>query len=308
MLFRSRWGRYWLDLARYADNKGYVFFEEQTYPWGYTYRDWVIRSLNEDLPYDQFVVAQLAADHLPPAERDRHLAALGFITIGGHFVNNVHDIFDDRIDVVSRGLLGLTTTCARCHDHKFDPISQADYYALYGVFRSSTEPAVLPRLPGPIPDREEFEQFEQELAVRQARLNAFLKERREIVFRSWRERFAEYVLAAHATRDAPSTEDFMLLIPEGDQHPTVLQRYWLHLQKTRRTNDRVWRAWHALASLPEAEFAARAGEVLAQLRTGATDGGTADGGTADVPPAHPLVVAALSEPPVSTLEIGRAHV
>jgi hypothetical protein len=253
--------------------------------------------LNEDLPYDQFVVAQLAADQLPPAERDRHLAALGFITIGGHFVNNVHDIFDDRIDVVSRGLLGLTTTCARCHDHKFDPISQADYYALYGVFRSSTEPAVLPRLPGPIPEREEFEQFEQELAVRQARLNNFLKERQEIVFRSGRERFAEYVLAAHATRDAPSTEDFMLLIPEGDLHPTVLQRYWLHLQKTRRNNDRVWRAWHALAALPEAEFAARAGEVLAQLRAG----GAGDGGTGDVPPAHPLVVAALSEPPVSTL-------
>ncbi|MFN9372242.1 MAG: PSD1 and planctomycete cytochrome C domain-containing protein [Planctomycetaceae bacterium] len=294
--YGERWGRYWLDLARYADNKGYVFFEEQTYPWGYTYRDWVIRSLNEDLPYDQFVVAQLAADQLPPPERDRHLAALGFITIGGHFVNNVHDIFDDRIDVVSRGLLGLTTTCARCHDHKFDPISQADYYALYGVFRSSTEPAVLPRLPGPIPEREEFEQFEQELAVRQARLNAFLKERQEIVFRSGRERFAEYVLAAHATRDAPSTEDFMLLIPEGDLHPTVLQRYWLHLQKTRRNNDRVWRAWHALAALPETEFGARAGEVLTRLR-----GDDTDGGTADSRPAHPLVVAALAEPPVTTL-------
>ena len=294
--YGERWGRYWLDLARYADNKGYVFFEEQTYPWGYTYRDWVIRSLNEDLPYDQFVVAQLAGDQLPPPERDRHLAALGFITIGGHFVNNVHDIFDDRIDVVSRGLLGLTTTCARCHDHKFDPISQADYYALYGVFRSSTEPAVLPRLPGPIPEREEFEQFEQELAVRQSRLNAFLKERQEIVFRSGRERFAEYVLAAHATRDAPSTEDFMLLIPEGDLHPTVLQRYWLHLQKTRRNNDRVWRAWHALATLPETEFGTRAVDVLASLR-----GGVADGGTADSLPAHPLVVAALAEPPVGTL-------
>ncbi|MFN8854723.1 MAG: PSD1 and planctomycete cytochrome C domain-containing protein [Planctomycetaceae bacterium] len=295
--YGERWGRYWLDLARYADNKGYVFFEEQTYPWGYTYRDWVIRSLNEDLPYDQFVVAQLAADQLPPAERDRHLAALGFITIGGHFVNNVHDIFDDRIDVVSRGLLGLTAACARCHDHKFDPISQGDYYALYGVFRSSTEPAVLPRLPGPIPEREDFEQFEQELAVRQSRLNAFLKERHEIVLRSGRDRFAEYLLAAHSTRDAPSTEDFMLLIPEGDLHPTVLQRYWLHLQKTRRSNDRFWGVWHALASLPENDFAVQAPQVLGRIREGSEAGPNAL-----VP--HPTVVAVLSEPPVTTLAEG----
>jgi len=292
--YGERWGRYWLDLARYADNKGYVFFEEQTYPWGYTYRDWVIRSLNEDLPYDQFVVAQLAADQLPPAERDRHLAALGFITIGGHFVNNVHDIFDDRIDVVSRGLLGLTAACARCHDHKFDPISQGDYYALYGVFRSSTEPAVLPRLPGPIPEREDFEQFEQELAVRQARLNAFLKERHEIVLRSGRDRFAEYLLAAHSTRDAPSTEDFMLLIPEGDLHPTVLQRYWLHLQKTRRSTDRFWGVWHALASLPESDFATQAPQVLNRLREEANAGESAF-----VP--HPKVLAVVSEPAPTTL-------
>lgn len=290
--YGERWGRYWLDLARYADNKGYVFFEGQQYPWSHTYRDWVIRSLNEDLPYDQFVIAQLAADQLPPTERDRHLAALGFVTIGGHFMNNVHDIFDDRIDVVSRGLLGLTATCARCHDHKFDPIPQADYYALYGVFRSSQEPLVPPRIAGKIPETELFEEYEQELAVRRERLAAFLRRKHSELVASGRTRLAEYVLAAYASRDQPSTEDFMLLIPEGDLHPTVVQRYWLYLQRTKRTDDRIWRAWHALGLLKEEEFAAKAPEVLAGLRQP----------SADQSPAHPLVLQALSEPPVASLK------
>jgi cytochrome c553 len=146
--YGERWGRFWLDVARYADTKGYVFQEERRYPFAYTYRDWVVRALNEDMPYDQFLVRQIAADHLK--EGPESLAALGFLTLGRRFINNIHDIIDDRIDVVSRGTMALTTTCARCHDHKFDPISQKDYYALYGVFASSTEPDLkdLPRLPG----------------------------------------------------------------------------------------------------------------------------------------------------------------
>ena len=294
--YGERWGRHWLDLARYADNKGYVFFEEQTHPWGYTYRDWVIRSLNEDLPYDQFVVAQLAADQLPPAERDRHLAALGFITIGGHFVNNIHDIFDDRIDVVGRGLLGLTVSCARCHDHKFDPIPQSDYYALYGIFRSSPEPLVPPRLPGPIPETEEFELFEQELATRQERLQAFLRKKHHDLTAGGRQRFAEYLLAAHASRDQPSTEDFMLLIPEGDLHPTVVQRYWLALQRTKRNPDALWRVWHTLASLPAENFPQHTAAALESLRA------PAEG----LPAGNPLVLAALAQPlPANLSEVAQ---
>ena len=86
--YGERWGRYWLDIARYADTKGYVFEEERRYPYSYTYRDWVIRSLNEDLPYDQFLVQQMAADLLPLGEDKRPLAALGFLTLGRRFLNN----------------------------------------------------------------------------------------------------------------------------------------------------------------------------------------------------------------------------
>ena len=140
--YGERWGRFWLDIARYADTKGYVFTEDRNYPFAYTYRDWVVRSLNEDVGYDQFLIRQLAADLLPEPERAANLPALGFLTLGRRFLNNINDIIDDRIDVVCRGTMALTVGCARCHDHKFDPIPAADYYSLYGVLRSSHEPKV----------------------------------------------------------------------------------------------------------------------------------------------------------------------
>ena len=120
--FGERWARYWLDVARYADTKGYVFMEDRNYPEAYTYRDWVIRAFNDDLPYDRFIVAQIAGDQMPGKEKDRPYAAMGFLTLGRRFLNAEADIIDDRIDVVCRGTMALTVGCARCHDHKFDPI------------------------------------------------------------------------------------------------------------------------------------------------------------------------------------------
>jgi hypothetical protein len=149
--YGERWGRHWLDVARYADTKGYVFQEERRYPFAYTYRDYVIRAFNDDLPYDQFIVQQIAADRLPPGDDKRPLAAMGFLTLGRRFLNSVPDIIDDRMDVVMRGLQGMTVGCARCHDHKFDPIPMKDYYSLYGVFQSSVEPKDLPVLMSPRP-------------------------------------------------------------------------------------------------------------------------------------------------------------
>lgn len=138
--YGERWGRYWLDLARYADTRGYVFMEDREYHDAWRYREWVIQSLNANMPWDEFVRRQLAADRLPGSDDPAQLAAMGFLTLGRRFLNNPHDIIDDRIDLVTRGLLGLTVACARCHDHKYDPIPAADYYSLYGVFASSDEP------------------------------------------------------------------------------------------------------------------------------------------------------------------------
>jgi mono/diheme cytochrome c family protein len=163
--YGERWGRHWLDVARYADSKGYVFTDERRYPFAYTYRDYVLRAFNEDLPYDQFVVQQLAADRLPLGDDKRPLAALGYLTLGRRFLNNIHDIIDDRIDVTMRGMQAMTVGCARCHDHKFDPIPTRDYYSLYGVFASSIEPKELPLI-GQAEQSPELAAFEKELAKR----------------------------------------------------------------------------------------------------------------------------------------------
>jgi hypothetical protein len=164
--FGERWGRHWLDLARYADNKGYIGVNvDRSYPFAWTYRDWVVNALNQDMPYDRFLVCQLAADQLGLKDDQRDLAAMGFLTVGRRFINNIHDIIDDRIDVTTRTMLGLTVQCSRCHDHKYDPITMADYYGLYGVFNSSKEPDLenMPLL-GMKMGGAETEAFEKELA------------------------------------------------------------------------------------------------------------------------------------------------
>ena len=159
--YGERWGRHWLDTARYADTKGEVKRqrEDPNYPFAWTYRDYVIHSFNEDKPYNVFIAEQLAADKLPSSSLNRsNLAALGFLTIGERFQGMPNDIINDRIDVVTKGLLGLTVTCARCHDHKFDPVPQKDYYSLHGIFASCREPAIEPVI-SKIPATEEYQDY-----------------------------------------------------------------------------------------------------------------------------------------------------
>jgi hypothetical protein len=145
--YGERWGRHWLDVARYSDTKGAPRrnTEDNVNPFAWTYRDYVIRSFNEDKPYNKFIMEQLAADRLPSTQYNpASLAALGFLTTGDHFMGMQNDIINDRIDVTCKGFLALTVTCARCHDHKFDPIPQKDYYSLRGIFDSCTEPKIEP--------------------------------------------------------------------------------------------------------------------------------------------------------------------
>ena len=241
--FGEKWARHWLDVARYADTKGYVFFEESSYPWGWTYRDWLIESFNADLPYDRFVKEQLAADLIPGGEK-RSLRALGYLALGGRFMNNVHDILDDRIDVATRGLMGLTVTCARCHDHKFDPVPTTDYYALYGVFASCEEPAIAPEYDPP-PATPAYAAFAAELAKREKPLADFLAAKRKSLAESARSRAAEYLLAAHKRRGKPRADEFMLLADPNDINPTMVTRWQSSLD--RRKADPAWTTWHAYA-------------------------------------------------------------
>ncbi len=175
--FGERWARHWMDTARYADTKGYVFQEERRYAYAYTYRDWLIRAFNSDLPYDQFLIRQIAADKSTDWNKDpADLAAMGFLTLGRRFLNNQPDIIDDRLDVVFRGTQGLTVGCARCHDHKFDPIPTADYYALYGVFANSHEPDNKPEIGKPEPSPE-LENYTKGVAEREAKVEGYRKDR-----------------------------------------------------------------------------------------------------------------------------------
>lgn len=136
----ERWARMWLDVARYAEDQAHKVGNNDslTYPNAYRFRDWVIDALAADLPYDDFIRLQLAADLIDATNQEDHLA-LGFLGLGPKYYRRnspevMADEWEDRVDIVSRGLLGLTVACARCHDHKFDPIPTSDYYALAGVF------------------------------------------------------------------------------------------------------------------------------------------------------------------------------
>lgn len=164
--FGERWARHWLDVARYADTKGYNFTAGRRYPYAFTYRDWVIRSLNEDLPYDEFLRRQLAADLMDLPDREQ--AALGFLTVGRRFLNKEDLIIADRIDVTFRSTMGLTMQCVRCHDHKFDPLTMADYYGIYGVFDSVYEPdeGDLPVVTKVEEDTPDYRKFRAELTKR----------------------------------------------------------------------------------------------------------------------------------------------
>lgn len=271
--YGERWGRYWLDVARYADTKGYVFFRESKYPWAWTYRDYVVSAFNDDLPYNRFILEQLAADQLPLGRDRRPLRAMGFLTLGGRFMNNPHDIIDDRIDVVTRGLLGLTVTCARCHDHKFDPIPSEDYYSLYGVFASSIEPIEPPLFADP-PETPQYASFRAESAKREKALADFIRGKYEHVVESAKSRVADYLLAARARRNRPRTDDFMLLTDGNDLNPAMLARWRAYLKRTGRKHHPVFALWHLLASLPDKEFAEKAREISARLVEGSLSGGT----------------------------------
>ena len=176
--YGERWGRVWLDVARFGEDdyrslnpnpRGYF-----PYPNAYMYRDWVIQAMNDDMPYDQFVRAQLAGDLLDEETRYKVLPATGFLGLGPWYFDNGAvevtraDERHDRVDVVTRGFMGLTVACARCHNHKYDPIPQTDYYSLAGVFLD-TDYHEYPRVPSAT--LEKYLSIKNQVEKKQDRLN-----------------------------------------------------------------------------------------------------------------------------------------
>lgn len=259
--YGERWGRYWLDVARYADTKGYVYSdrEESKFVHAHAYRDWVIRALNEDMPYDRFVKLQLAADQLVSKDDPRDLAALGFLTVGRRFLGVVHEIIDDRIDVVTRGLQGLTVSCARCHDHKFDPVPTQDYYSLYGVFAGSYEEAI-PLNPKPEPT-EAYLAYEKGLKEREQKYADTFQAKKDIQSARFRAKVTDYLVALLDVEKIPS-EEFYAFVGADDVNPVVVRQWQTYLFQTSKEFHPVFAPWHALAKLSPKDFAAQAPETL----------------------------------------------
>jgi hypothetical protein len=304
-LYGERWGRHWLDVARYADTKGYVFLEERKYPYAYTYRDYVIRAFNQDLPFDRFVIQQVAADRLDLGGDPAPLAAMGFLTVGRRFLNDQNEIIDDRIDLIGRGLLGLSLGCARCHDHKYDPIPSEDYYSLYGVFASTVEPDELPRLDKPgAASSPQAQALQCEVDAARKTRDDFLAARRVEVQKDLQERLSQYLKAAydlelnprHPKLDQRAGAD--KLVPQRVRATIILWKRRLDSADSAR--DPVVGPWRAFASLPKDAFASKAGEVARNLAAPRRAGA---GGT------HPLLARVFQDrPPASMDEVVARYV
>jgi hypothetical protein len=277
--FGERWGRHWLDLARYADTKGYLAGNQaRLFTHSYTYRDYVIDAFNADLPYDRFIIQQVAADKLDLGTDKRPLAAMGFLTLGRRFLNNPHDIIDDRIDVVTRGFMGLTVGCARCHEHKYDPIPMADYYSLYGVFASSHEPGDKPFISEAI-DPIQRAAFKRERRRREDNLNNYQREQYARIREQVKQQTGDYIWAAHRSAKVPAAK-LDELARKAKLDPDLTRRWMRHLTERRESDDPVFATWFALAKLDAKSFGEQARAAL-------------DGESLDK--AHPAVRAALQD-------------
>ncbi len=287
--FGERWGRFWLDVARYSDTKGLPapINADRRFHFSYSYRDYVIDAFNSDKPFNQFLLEQLAADLLPEPKSQEALAALGYLTVGRCFQNSIHDIIDDRIDVVSRGMLGLTVSCARCHDHKYDPIPTADYYSLHGVFMSLEEPKERPVLgqPKQTPEYQKYLEKRSELiAKREAAPDEEAKKANA-------ELLKKVPLYLAATCEVPPNADTKALETMAGQRNILglsLGR-WMNALKD-ADKDPVFAPWHALASLNQKDFEKASAALTSQWKA--------------APPAgwNPTLLTALTQSPLKSLK------
>ncbi len=261
--YGERWGRHWLDIARYADTHGGSAIGFKKFPFSYTYRDYVIRALNADLPYDRFVTEQLAADQLSLDENDPALAGIGFLTVGMQYRNR-HDVIDDQIDVVTRGLMGLTVACARCHDHKYDAIPTADYYSLYATLASSRAPDLLP-IVGQTPDSAAFRTYQSKLSDRQVNHDDMARDQTEVMRTRLRMQVGLYLRElAKGTPEQDLSATF-LSYRTDDLRPLVLNRWRDYLAEMTKS-DPVFGPWVSLAELEPGDFKQRSGAMLESWR------------------------------------------
>jgi len=296
--YGERWARHWLDVARYSDTSGYKLEDaDRNYPFAFTFRDYVIDALNNDLPYDQFIKEQLAADHLDRAPDNRSLAALGFITVGRQFLGREETV-DDQVDVVTRGLMGLTVSCARCHDHKYDAIPTADYYSLYSVFNNNYVPPELPLIGDPEELKKFAGYFEKLEAVKQE-----VESYRELRYADLRKHIEEYPVEYLSRAVVPGKakliqEQPFIKLTEIQIRPALLKKWQFYLAKRSGNQKKVMTPAVELLKLPEEGFAENA-KKLVQHWADEKD---------PKQKLNPIVLGAFKEnPPKTKIEIGKIY-
>lgn len=260
--YGERWGRHWLDVARYGEDQAHTF-KARNYPQGYHYRDWVVDALNQDMPYDRFISDQIASDLLGSPSDPKRLAALGMFALGpvyyqdnGEQAKALADEWDDRVDTLTRGVLGLTVACARCHDHKFDPITTADYYGLAGIFASSDYQE------RPIVSQEVLDQkstAEAATKAHQLQLDRYLDEEARKLRPTLVGDIPQYMTAAwkaiNQQKQKPNEKKILGQVAKDQKVSEVLLKRWVdHLtapadvQKT-RPHLAAWTEWLATQNL-----------------------------------------------------------
>ncbi|MDB4623617.1 PSD1 and planctomycete cytochrome C domain-containing protein [bacterium] len=255
--YGERWARHWLDIARYADTSGYTLNnKDNRYPFAFTYRDYVIDAFNNDLPYDEFIREQLAADYLDIPEDKKSLAALGFISVGRKYLAR-QDTIDDQVDVVTRGLMGLTVSCARCHDHKYDAIPTEDYYSIYGIFNNNEVPKELPLLGTP-KQRTQFQDYFNSLKNRKEQIQALRNKHYQLRLNHIRSSFSDYIAHVIAPGQAEliASQPFAKLTKSEVQSNIVKQ--WRSFFSKNRNEQTVVKPTLALLAIPDDQFALKA--------------------------------------------------
>lgn len=295
--YGERWGRHWLDIAHYADTRGVIGGNrDERYPYSYVYRDYVIRSFNEDLPYDQFLLQQIAADKLPQTEDKHSLAALGFLTLGNRFGNQMNDIIDDRIDIVGKGTMGLTVTCARCHDHKFDPIPTKDYYALHGVFNSSPEPKEEPLVETP-KNSPAYQAFCREYAAKEVERKDFHDENVRRFKGEMINKSASYLLALHDFKRKTNNMALYAFADKRGLFPELANVWNDNMRNWERKHNPVMAPWVAFEQLNDADFAAKAKELSTRFAENADK----------AKPINPAIARLFNSPPSSLSQLAARY-
>ena len=251
-----RWGRHWLDVARYADSNG--LDENLAYGHAWRYRDYVIDAFNNNKPFDRFLIEQLAGDLLPEASQETRTAT-AFLQLGAKVLAEpdmeklVMDTIDEQLDATGKAFLGMTLGCARCHDHKFDPIKQKDYYALAAIFKSTrtfaeTRTGVIKHWYehsfATDADRERLKPIDAEIAKAKSAAASFKSKHIAQIRSDARKKAVDYLVVSASIEPDATLEQFTAAAADRQLHPRILHHCRTHLEFHRY--DPVFEPWHQL--------------------------------------------------------------